>query len=77
MVDQVRFPFTTPGVLSVTEGSHGLPMHLCPRAPAPLYNAKDHCELQFLVTIQVGPAMDSSSHPNCVYVGSMPPSSLC
>lgn len=53
MVDQVRFPFTKQGVLSVIEGSHRLPIHLCPRAPAQLHNAKDPCELQFLVTIQV------------------------
>lgn len=53
VVDQDSFPFTKPGVLSVTEGSHGLSIHLCPRALAQLYNAKDCCELQFLVTIQV------------------------
>lgn len=52
MGDQVRFPFTKPGFLSVMEGSHGLPKHSCPRAPAQLH-VKDPYELQFLTTIQV------------------------
>lgn len=70
VVDQVRFSFTKPGVLSVIEGS------IC--VLRLLLNYTMTRSLQMIISdYYTGPAMDSGSHPHHVYVGSVPSSCLC